>query len=238
MPHELSCPNCGREINESGANVVFCPNCGFEFTDPTHLIINTESVESKVQSPVAEAWNSSPILGLSGSDARLLQNGSWIRGVLSLEQSGLTFRSRDRKVLDLPYSEIIDVHLDQAVKFSIQGGNAQNYEFKVHRGALPWVDKIQQILENPRLASQGGVPGTPRQIIGKGAGLIVGGIFCIFIPCAILLYLIPFVAINLPWDWIVYSIYIACPFLVGGSIVSKGIRYFWVAKKLISLCKK
>src|SRR5271157_1906868 len=113
MPHELSCLNCGREINESGANVVFCPNCGFEFTDPTHLIINTESVESKVQSPVAEAWNSSPILGLSGSDARLLQNGSWIRGVLSLEQSGLTFRSRNQKVLVFQIPELTNFNLNK-----------------------------------------------------------------------------------------------------------------------------
>ncbi len=157
---------------------------------------------SSKAAPPTPQWDSAPIIGYSGKRAGMrTEKQEWNeaqKGKLAIVASGLQFTGTS--VLRVPFSELKLVFPVKGSmnRFGITTRKEETYYFKVF-DAPGYVAHINQLWGDPSLRKTGGVPGTPRQVMGFGLILVVIG------PIMVILGILGFVYLLLFLTWVLIA---------------------------------
>jgi hypothetical protein len=126
--------------------------------------------------PAPPQWDSAPIIGYGkrGATMRPEKEDKGEKGKLEIVASGLQFTGS--AITRIPYSEmhlIFDVR-GTTDRFGVTTHKDETYYFKTG-DARGFVTELKQLIADPSLRKSGGVPGTPKQVLGLGLVLVLIG---------------------------------------------------------------
>ena len=131
--------------------------------------------ETKV-APSSPPWDSAPIIGFGkrGATIRPEEQDKGEKGKLEIVASGLQFTGSS--VTQIRYEDIrllFDVR-GTTDRFGVTTRSDKTFYFKTG-DARGFVSKLNELKGNPSLRKTGGVPGTPKQVMGLGLLLVLIG---------------------------------------------------------------